>query len=174
MLDSAEAWIERLVLKPLRQEGGYYRETCRSDESLDEGALPARYDGPRALHSSIYYLLTPQAFSALHRLRSDESWFFHAGDPVTMLQLFETGTAREVKLGNSGAPGVEPQVYVPRRVWQGARLDPGGRFALLSCSVAPGFDPSDFELGDREKLAHAYPAYRNRIHVFCIASPRPS
>jgi len=165
-LDSAEAWIARLGLKPLPEEGGLFRETVRSDETLGEGALPHRYGGPRALYSAIYYLLTPRAFSALHRLRSDETWFFHAGDPVTMLQLFETGTAREVKLGNSGAPGVEPQVHVPRRVWQGARLDPGGRYALVSCCVAPGFDPADREMGDRDKLAQAYPSHRHRISVY--------
>lgn len=154
-------WVARLQLKPLSIEGGWYRETARSDEILDPA--PGRYDGPRSCYSAIYYMLTPETFSAMHRLKTDEIWHFYAGDPVLQLQLFETGTGREIRLSNRGEHNAEPQAVVPRRVWQGARLEPGGTFALLGTTLAPGFELSDFELGDRAKLVEQYPTFRNRI-----------
>ena len=160
---TAEEWIERLDLKPLEIEGGYFRETFRSDEMLDAGALPVRYGSPRSLYTSIYYLLTPDCISAIHRVGTDEIFHFYAGDPVTMVQLFDTGTGRLVHLHNSGNPDTEIQIQVPRRVWQGCRLDPGGTFALLGCTLAPGFDELDFEKGDRAALIEAYPSYKDPI-----------
>jgi len=163
MLSTAEEWIERLDLKPLEIEGGFYRETFRSDEVLEADALPVRYRAPRALYTSIYYLLTPDSFSAIHRVNTDEIFHFYAGHPVTMVQLYETGTGRVVRLHNSGDPETECQVHVPRRVWQGCHLDPGGTFALLGCTLAPGFDRLDFEEGQRSTLIKAYPSFKFRI-----------
>ena len=167
MIDTANGWIERLGLQPLEPEGGYYREVFRSDETLEK--LPFRYAGARSIFTSIYYLLTPDSVSLIHRLISDEIFAFIAGDTVEMVQLYETGVGRVVKLGNGGAQDEEPQVIVPRRVWQGAKLADGGRFALLAVFVAPGFDPLDFELGKREELTATYPSFRERIETLTEA-----
>jgi predicted cupin superfamily sugar epimerase len=164
-LGSADEWIARLGLRPLEFEGGYYRESVRSDES----APFALRGGARPLHTAIYYLLTPDTASAMHRLASDEVFHFYAGDRVRMLQLEPGGAGRVVLLGNDGALDVEPQILVPRGWWQGSELEPGGRFALLGTTMAPGFDFADFELGRRAELESAYPRYAAELARLCKA-----
>jgi uncharacterized protein len=158
-----EAIIQKLGLKPHPAEGGFYRETYRSGERLPAAALPARYGADRAFSTAIYYLLTPDGFSAMHRLQSDEIFHFHAGDPVTMLQLHPDGQGRTVILGPDVLAGQQPQVIVPRGVWQGLILNDGGTFALLGTTVAPAFEFADFELGVHDLLLQEYPAYRRLI-----------
>jgi uncharacterized protein len=148
----AEHIVERLKLVPLTIEGGYFRETYRAPLTLKAGALPAEYGSERNMSTAIYYLLTPETFSAIHRVRSDEIFHFYAGDPVEMLQLPPDGRARRVIIGNDLAAGHEPQVVMPAGVWQGCRLVPGGSWALMGCTVAPGFDYADFELARREEM----------------------
>ena len=164
MPDTAAEWIERLGLAPLEFEGGYYRQTWRSDQTI------ATEHGERARGTAIYYLLSPDTFSAMHRLAHDEVYFFHAGDPVAMLLLEPDGArGRTAWLGNSGERGVEPQVHVRRGVWQGSRLMPGGRYALLGTAMAPGFDFADFELGERSALLQSHPEFADTI----VALTRP-
>lgn len=155
--------MSSLKLKPLPGEGGYFVETYRSDERVPQEALPTRYQGPRAFATAIYYLLTPDSFSALHRLQTDEVYHFYAGDPVEMLQLKPDGTGLKLVLGSEIWNGRQPQVMVPRGVWQGSRLLPGGNFALLGTTMAPGFERADYESGSREGLLKAYPAYQDAI-----------
>ncbi len=155
--------LKRLLrLEPLPGEGGCFAETYRARESLPAGALGPGWPGPRSLATAIYYLLTPETFSALHRLRADEIFHFYFGDAVEMLQLMPDGSGRTVRLGTDLAAGMRPQVVVPKDVWQGSRLVPGGAFALLGTTVSPGFDPADYETGSREALLAAYPAFRER------------
>lgn len=168
-MPSAREIIDRLQLEPLTIEGGYFRETYRAPLMLPAGALPTDYAGSRNASTCIYYLLTPETFSAIHRVRSDEIFHFYAGDPVEMLQLWPTGDANVVTLHNDLAPGHEPQVVVPAGVWQGCRLAPGGEWALLGCTVAPGFDYADFELGQRGDLVSAYPKYKSLILALTTA-----
>ena len=125
--------------------------------------LPARYGGSRNACTAIYYLLTPNTFSELHRLATDEVFHFYTGTPVRMLQLFPDGRALEVVLGPDVLAGQQPQVIVPQGVWQGSLLEPGGDFALLGCTVAPGFDYADYETGDRAALLAQYPQQRTLI-----------
>lgn len=160
--DDASAIVELLGLEP-HPEGGYFRETYRSRERA--GGLDARYAGDRAVATAIYYLLTPSTFSEMHRLASDEVFHHYRGDAVEQLQLSPEGGGRVVVLGPDLAAGERPQVVVPRGVWQGARLVPGGGhgYALLGTTVAPGFDFADYESGDREQLVAAYPAHVDRI-----------
>ena len=124
---TAEELIRHLKLEPHPKEGGWFRETYRSDESAT--GLASRYPGPRSVGTCIYYLLTPTTVSALHRLKSDEIFHFYLGDPVRMLQLWPGGEARTVAIGNDLTRGQSPQVLAPRGVWQGSRLEPGGTFA---------------------------------------------
>ncbi len=154
---SVEQIIRLLDLKPHPTEGGFFAETYRSDENTPLSGLPSRYDSDRPLGTAIYYLLTPDTFSAMHRLKSDEIFHFYLGGPCTMLQLYPDGGSLVVTLGNDLALDQVPQVVVPRGVWQGTWLNDGGSFALLGTTVTPGFDFSDFELGDRDKLAVKYP-----------------
>ena len=145
------------------KEGGYYVETYRSDEHIPTVALPGRFDGQRPLATAIYYLLTPDTFSAMHRLLADEIFHFYLGDPVEMLQLLPDGAGRVITLGPEILKGMTPQVIVPRGVWQGARLCPGGRFALLGTTVSPGFEFADYDSGHRDTLVESYPDFRDLI-----------
>lgn len=160
---TAEEIIKLLNLKPHPSEGGYFTETYRSEETLGPEALPARYGGARAFGTAIYYLLTPTTFSAMHRLRTDEMFHFYLGDPVEMLQLWPDGSGKTVVLGSDIRNGMLPQAVVPLGVWQGSRLRPGGKFALMGTTVSPGFDFADYEAGYRKELAGGYPVFRETI-----------
>ena len=150
---------------PLPGEGGYYRETYRSPVEIPESGLPSGYRGARRASTAIYYLLTNETFSAMHRLRGDEAFHFYLGDPVEMLHLRPNGTGATITLGSGLQEGAHPQIIVPGGVWQGARMAAGGRYALLGCTVAPGFEFEDFELGKREDLVREYPAYAEMIRA---------
>jgi predicted cupin superfamily sugar epimerase len=158
-----EEIIALLKLKPHPKEGGFFAETYRAEEAIPRNVLPQRYTGPRAFGTAIYYLLTPAVFSAMHRLRSDEVFHFYLGDPVEMLQLLPDGTGRTIVLGNDLTVGMRPQVIVARGVWQGSRLVAGGMFALLGCTVAPGFDFADYEHGRRDDLIGSHPQFHEKI-----------
>ncbi len=156
----AQALIDRLRLIPHPEEGGFFRETWRADEAISGGGLPARYKGADRSHgTAIYYLLTPQTLSALHRLESNEVFHFYLGDPVEQLMLFPDGHGEVVDYGHDLAAGQQVQGIVPRGVWQGARLKAGGTFALMGCTVAPGFDFADYEHGSRDALVKGWPAH---------------
>src|SRR6185436_7868549 len=131
--------------------------------NISPGSLPADYGGDRNVSTCIYYLLTPETFSAIHRMKSDEIFHFYAGDAVEMLQLRPDVTGRIVVISNDLAAGHEPQLVVPAGVWQGCRLKPGGAWALMGCTVAPGFDYADFELADRSELIKAHPNHAEMI-----------
>ncbi len=167
-MQTVETLRALLGLEPHPVEGGYFTETYRSAEQLPAGALPARYAGARAISTAIYYLLTPDTFSAMHRLASDEVFHFYLGDPVEMLQLWPDGSHRVLVIGPDLDAGERPQVVVPRGIWQGARLRAGGRFALLGTTVAPGFDYSDYETGSRSTLLFTHP----RAHALILALTR--
>jgi uncharacterized protein len=154
---NAQDIIRQLDLQP-HPEGGFYRETYRCDEKIAAAALPGRYGSDRNDSTAIYYLLTPESFSAMHRLQSDEVFHFYAGDPVTMLQLHGDGRAETIVLGQDILAGQRPQVVVPRGVWQGLFLNDGGSFALLGATVSPGFDFADFELADCDTLVRQFSA----------------
>lgn len=161
---TADELIRHLNLQPHPKEGGYFRETYRAAETWPASALPARYRSDHAASTAIYYMLTPTTFSALHRLQTDEVFHFYLGSPVRMLQLLPDGTGRTIVLGPNVLAGQHPQLVVPRGVWQGSLLEPGGDFALLGCTVAPSFEYVDYDAGDRLTLAKQYPAFADLIH----------
>lgn len=135
-----------LELTPLTFEGGFFRETYRSPDS-----------------TAIYYLITPDSFSPMHRVAADEIFHFYYGDPVEMLQLTPDGKGRATRLGTNFEIGEEPQIVVPKGTWQGTHLLPDGKYALLGATVAPPFQPNLFELGNRASLKQAYPTFRELI-----------
>lgn len=151
--------IDTLGLEPLPEEGGLYRQTYLADETIARAALPERYRADKPLGTAIYYLLTAEAvsFSALHRLPTDEVFHFYLGDPVAMLLLYPEGRSERVTLGQDVLGGQRVQFVVPRGVWQGSHLLPGGRFALLGTTMAPGFTFEDYTGGERAALVGQYP-----------------
>lgn len=155
----ARFWIERLGLEP-HPEGGHYRQTYKSPETT--GTLPARYSGPRAFSTAIYFLLEHPEVSAFHRILSDEVWHFYDGGPLTVWMISPGGGLSTLHLG----PGVENgQVFqgvVPAGYWFASAPDAPG-YTLVGCTVAPGFDFADFELAERAKLAAEYPQHRELI-----------
>lgn len=156
---TAEQLIKHLDLRPLPVEGGYFKQTYRADETLSRAALPARYRADKTFSSAIYYLLTsdPDSFSALHTLPTEEIFHFYLGDPVEMLLLYPEGRSERIVLGQDVLHGQHVQFVVPRGVWQGSRLIPGGRWALLGTTMAPGFDTGDYVGGDRDTLIRRDP-----------------
>ena len=149
-----EQLIKALNLQPHPIEGGYFCETYRSAQDSDSD---------RCYSTAIYYLLTPKTFSEIHRLKSDEVFHFYLGDPVEMIHLHEDGAVEEYILGSDILNGQICQLVVPRMVWQGCRLRPGGKFALLGCTVAPGFEFKDYESGSRDDLVTRYPEHQTII-----------
>jgi len=160
---TANQIIALLNLKPHPKEGGYFRETYRSSETISEKTLPRRYKGIRSFATAIYYLLTPETISAMHRLQSDEIFHFYLGDPVEMLQLWPDGTGRILVLGSDLLNGMQAQVIIPKGAWQGGRLFKNGKFALLGTTVSPGFEFADYESGRKDELIKSYPQFRERI-----------
>ena len=156
---NAKTIIKRLGLEPLLPEGGFFAETYRSSRTIP-GAAGA---SERSLATAIYYLLTPETFSALHRLPGDEIYHFYLGDPVELLLLHADGRGETFVLGQDFANGMRLQQVVPGGVWQGSRLMPGSRFALMGTTMAPGFDFQDFEAGAFTALAATHPAFKEHI-----------
>ncbi|WP_337997647.1 cupin domain-containing protein [Oleispirillum naphthae] len=166
-----DALITELGLIPHPSEGGYFRETWRAAQILADPALSQAYGGPRCAGTAIYYLLTPQTLSAMHRVRSDEIFHFYLGDAVEQLRLTPGGKGEIVRLGSGIAAGERPQSLVPHGTWQGARLKPGGRFALMGCTVSPGFEFADYEHGDRASLTAEWPEFAEMIATLTPADP---
>ncbi|MEM6457174.1 MAG: cupin domain-containing protein [Acidobacteriota bacterium] len=146
-----------LGLAPLPHEGGFFAETYR--RAMPEAWIAS--GTPSTLATAIYYLLTPDTFSALHRLAHDEIYHHYLGDPVELVQLHPDGRIARIVLGKNVIDGGHAlQCVVPAGVWQGSRLLDDGRadsYALLGTTMAPGFDFADFELGARDALTAAYP-----------------
>jgi uncharacterized protein len=138
-------------------EGGFFRRTYTSRHTIDSES------GPRHIGSAIYYLLEGGTFSELHVLTSDEIFHFYLGDPVEMLQLYPDGRSEVFILGPNLATGQHVQLVVPAGVWQGTRLLREGEFALLGCSVTPGFDYADYKSGKFAELVTKWPDQAERI-----------
>jgi uncharacterized protein len=166
-MPTAREIIDALGLQPHPIEGGFFRETYRSEGVIPSASLPGMYQakGDRSYGTAIYYLLTAETFSEMHRLPTEEVFHFYAGSPMRMLQLFPDGTGREVIIGPDVLAGQQPQVVVPPGVWQGSRLEPGGEFILLGATMAPGFDYADYEQGRRGELMAQYPEHAEAIRI---------
>jgi len=163
---TADEVKQLLQLRPLELEDGFFRETYRSRWQVSSEYLPEGIRGSRSIGTAIYYMITPETFSTLHRLPGSEVFHFYLGDPVVMLQLHPDGSSRTVTLGPDLAGGQRPQVVVRGNVWQGCRLAAGGEWALMGTTMSPGFDYADYETGDREELAGKYPDVAESIRQY--------
>jgi predicted cupin superfamily sugar epimerase len=161
---TAEEVKKLLGLQAHPVEGGWYVRTYEAAEHIAAaGFSDGRYGGARRTGTAIYYLLEPDMFSEMHRLKSDEIFHFYMGDAVELLQLFADGSGREVVLGHNLVAGERPQLVVERGVWQGSRLREGGSWALMGCSVSPGFEFEDYEEGSCAELSATWPEFADRI-----------
>ncbi len=161
-MTAAASWIRRLKLRR-HPEGGYYRETYRSRDTVRAGALPRRLAGSRCCSTAIYFLLRGKDISALHRLRCDELWHFYAGGALSIQIITPAGRRRTIKLGKHPGRGEAFQAVIPAGCWFGAAVNRPRAYALVGCTVAPGFDFADFEPGDRRQLLAQYPQHARLI-----------
>tara|TARA_Y100000589_G_C27152459_1_gene629487 strand:- start:62 stop:562 length:501 start_codon:yes stop_codon:yes gene_type:complete len=159
--------IEHFGLIPLPQEGGFYRETYRSVGQINIDKSPDQT--LKSVSTAIYYCLTKNSFSHLHRLPTDEIYHFYYGDPVELFFLIENPTPIFEKhlLGSDFAAGHLPQITVPANSWQGSRLVDGGEVALMGTTMAPGFDFTDLELANYESLKRLLPEAEHWLKRLC-------
>ncbi len=148
-------------------EGGWYKETYRSNETVASAALPARFAGERNFSTAIFFLLTGKTFSAFHRIKSDEVWHFYAGSCLNVYVINASGQLRIIKLGNNLEKGEEFQAVVEAGSWFASQPEQENTFSLVGCTVAPGFDFKDFELARCEELITLFPEHRSLIAKYC-------
>ena len=164
MLKDAQHWIEKLNLTP-HPEGGYFRQTYRSNLIIKKEDLPPNFTGPRSASTAIYFLLDGENFSAFHRIRSDELWHFYAGDSLEIHVIDPDGTYSRLLLGNNPDAGQSFQAVVKAGCWFASRVQNPKSFALVGCTVAPGFDFEDFELAKRAELIRLFPQHKSLIEI---------
>lgn len=160
----AQYWIQKLNLNK-HPEGGYFRETYRSKELISAEFLPERYNGDRCFSTSIYFLLESEDISAFHRIKSDEVWHFYYGSSITIFSIDPDGMLFKIKLGTDLENGELFQAHLKAGNWFGAKVTDPDSFALVGCTVAPGFEFKDFELGNRKTLLNLFPRHSEVIKL---------
>lgn len=166
MRELIEQYIEQLQLQP-HPEGGYYSRSYASAELVAADALPERFTGDRCFSTAIYFLLSGNDFSAFHRIKSDELWHFYAGDSLLIYVIHPDGRGEVLKLGNDLQNGYSFQQLVKAGCWFASKPEKENSFALVGCTVAPGFDFADFEMAEKETLLAAYPQHAEWINALC-------
>jgi uncharacterized protein len=161
-MHSAEYWIEKLGLES-HPEGGYFKETYKSEGFIEIGEGSPEVIGRRTFSTGIYFLLLKNNFSAFHKIKSDEMWHFYEGHAIEIFYFDLSGILNKILLGNNLDNGEVFQAVVPANCWFGSRMANDGDFALVGCTVAPGFDFEDFEMANREELLSLYPEHRDII-----------
>jgi len=158
---NSKYWVEKLRLEP-HPEGGYFRQTYKADLTIAREALSPRFAGDRA-STAIYFLLERKNFSAFHRLRSDEVWHFYAGSPLIVIVIEPDGTGSSILLGDDPEAGQVFQAVVRAGCWFASHVADWNSWALVGCTVAPGFEFNDFEMARRDELVKKYPQHRELI-----------
>ncbi|MGB0453394.1 MAG: cupin domain-containing protein [Bacteriovoracaceae bacterium] len=162
-MNEVEKIIQQFELTP-HPEGGFFKETYRSNESYENLGHP--YEGSRFYSTAIYFLLPQGHKSALHRISSDEIWHFHLGGPMELVQISPSGELERIIIGPDFERGQKLQHVVPAGFWFGGSPLEGSEFSFVGCTVSPGFDFQDFELGGREKLLSSFPEHSELIHFY--------
>lgn len=150
-MKSAKYWVEKLGLQK-HPEGGWFKEVYRSEEVAGSNALPNNFNGERNFSTSIYYLLEGEDFSAFHRIKSDELWHFYTGSSGIEILWIKDGIVRQDKVGSNIENNEYFQIVIPKNHWFAARLTDKTGYALVGCTVSPGFHFSDFEMADKSLL----------------------
>ena len=147
-------FIEKLHLEP-HQEGGYFRRYKEAEDTVD---------GELRLWSSTYYLVKDREVSHLHRLNSDEIWYYHSGSSMVLYIIGVDGKLRQEKLGLDIEHGEQPQILAKKGEIFGALME-GTGYSLVSCMVSPEFRYEDFEILERSVLVEKYPQYEQAKKV---------
>jgi predicted cupin superfamily sugar epimerase len=158
-----EQLINKLNLEK-HPEGGYFRETYRSQISIPQSSLPSGFHSNRSLSTCIYFMLTSDEFSAFHKVNQDEAWHFYLGHPITLHMISPEGDYSKINIGNDFTADETPQFIVPAHYWFAAEVEDNNAFALVGCTVAPGFDFEDFELAEGQQLQNEFPEHSEVIH----------
>jgi len=159
---TVETLVKELDLLP-HPEGGFYKETYRSEGKITQSCLSPNFKGDRNMATGIYFLIEKNNFSALHKIKSDETWHFYYGDALEVIEINEQGRLTITKIGSNLSNGETFQYTVKANTWFGSRASEGGSFSLVGCTVYPGFDFNDFELAKREDLIKLFPNHQNII-----------
>jgi uncharacterized protein len=161
-----EYWIQHLGLKP-HAEGGFYNEVFRSNIGVGKDDLPVGFKSSRRLATSIYYLLRSGEVSKMHRLRSDELWYFHYGSPLKVVSIDHEGNKHSRILGSNPEKAEYFHVLIPAGNIFAAEVLESHSYSLVSCVVTPGFEFDDFELFNKEDLIQAYPKHADLFEKYC-------
>lgn len=164
-MNDVERLVKRLDLQP-HPEGGFYRELYRSKGVISAAELGEGFSGPRNFSTSIYFLLTSNNFSAFHRIKQDELWYFHDGDALNVHVIDMQGNYTCHRVGKNLESGESPQLVVPAGSWFASDVSSEGAYSLVGCMVAPGFDFDDFEMANSNNLTGLYPAHREVIERY--------
>ena len=154
--------VKVLKLKP-HPEGGYYKETYRSADSIGVSGLPQGFNGPRQFSTAIYFLIEKNNFSAFHRIKSDETWHFYTGDALEVIEIDPFGNLKCTLVGSDLSSDEMFQYTVPAGHWFASRVKEGGEYSLVGCTVSPGFDFEDFEMASRSELIKQFPSHETII-----------
>lgn len=168
---SAEEIKHALGLEP-HPTCGFLRVSYRSDQRLPASALPD-FPGDRARASVLYFLVTPEAHMALHRITPTQMYHHYLGDPLEVLLLHADGTGSIESVGAELEDGMQPQLLIAGRTWHVSRLRPGGEYALLATNEWPAVEPADVDVADVDELVGAYPNLEDEIRDFTHRSARP-
>jgi len=166
-MKDANYWISYLQLLK-HPEGGYYKEVYRSKELINQNHLPNRFNGDRCFCTSIYFLLQKNDFSAFHRIKSDETWHFYQGTSLTLYMIDESGVLASFILGDNPENNESLQITIPQNTWFAAHVNDKSSYTLTGCTVAPGFDFADFELGKRKELLNLFPQHKEVITLLSL------
>ncbi|MEC3907296.1 cupin domain-containing protein [Tamlana sp. 2201CG12-4] len=161
-MTEAEKIANKLNMLP-HPEGGYYKETYRSDGEITPNILGTDFTGKRNYSTCIYFLLTSDTFSAFHRIKQDEIWHFYKGAPIMLHIISEKGNYSNVIIGNDLENNEFPQYIVKAKNWFAAEVIGNSTYSLLGCTVSPGFDFKDFELAERAALTSKFPEQKTII-----------
>ncbi|MES2567694.1 MAG: cupin domain-containing protein [Bacteroidota bacterium] len=159
---NVENIVQELNLLP-HPEGGYYKETYRSELKVSQSCLPADFSGERNIATGIYFLIEKGNFSALHKIKSDETWHFYYGDALEVIEINEKGELTQTKIGPDLRNGEKFQYTVKANTWFGSRVSSKGNFSFVGCTVYPGFDFQDFKLGKKHELILQFPEHSGII-----------
>jgi len=158
--------IQQYNLQP-HPEGGWYKQTYKSNDQITADALPKRFGANRAFSTAIYFLLEQGNYSAFHRIKSDECWHFYAGDPLLIYIIELNGELKIISLGNDFEKGEAFQYVVPSNCWFASRPAPKSEYCFVGCTVSPGFEFDDFELANSNELSAMYPQHKEIIKELC-------
>ncbi|WP_299606820.1 cupin domain-containing protein [uncultured Aquimarina sp.] len=162
MNDDIRNIVAKLDMKP-HPEGGFYKETYRSDGVIPKNALEDKFSGARNYCTGIYFLLTSENFSAFHRIQQDEMWHFYGGSSLYVHVIDANGLYTCHAVGMNLDEGEKPQLVVPAGCWFASSVKENNHYSFVGCTVSPGFDFEDFELAERNKLIQEFPAHKETI-----------